>query len=98
MNTIIDTNQVAEDILKLRRVSSDMADTIAKLTKQIDDADSFLACLRSAPFLSKNDHADSMQHLAQRIRRIRELKNMMEIGSFSIRADQFTQRAWESLP
>ena len=39
-----------------------------------------------------------LQNLQDRLRRIREIRNMMELGAFSIQTGQTLDKIWQSLP
>lgn len=65
----------------------------------LDEACLSLRVLQSKSFF-QNDRTmmAEFNKLETRIDRLRELRNMMELGSFSIQIDRAMQTAWEKLP
>jgi limonene-1,2-epoxide hydrolase len=72
--------------------SAILANESEQMANWLDNIDEAFRVLR------ETDSSDAVRTLHERIDRLRELRNMMELGSFQIQANRAMDEAWQRLP
>jgi hypothetical protein len=79
--------------IKALRLHTDILQRLGEdVTEQLDRLDEAIRTVRLT------DQSEVLQKLADRLQRLREYKNMMELGSFQIQMHNEIGAAWRRLP
>lgn len=75
------------------RLHTDVVQRLGEdITEQFDRLEASLRVIRTT------DNSKELEAIANRVSRLRELKNMMELGSFQIQVHREIGEAWRRLP
>lgn len=87
-------DRTAATIFEARKQSQEAWEAMERFRKALDALDPML--VQIAEFGSDTD--PKFTSLRNRIRRIHELRNQMEVGSFKIEVNRVLEIAWQRLP
>jgi K+-sensing histidine kinase KdpD len=93
----IDT--IAKSVPCARTMASELSEISHNLIVPLDTLEIELRTLLAQRLIQTNRPArEQVAKALERIERLRELRNMMELGSFEIQVNRAMQAAWEVLP
>ena len=100
MKKTLTANQIFDEVATAIRGAISCAQEMHRLNEQMrDQLDRYEDFLKKILELQKIvDAAPEAQKLFQRIPRLRELRNMMELGSLSIETERAMDAVWQRLP
>lgn len=87
----------AEAINACRAAIGDAYECCNQFRARLDEAESAINTVINGTVM-EIDARDALDKLGRRIRRIQELRRMMEVGSLVIETSRAMQQSWERLP
>lgn len=96
---LADADDAAQQIKNMKQAGQSLYAISNDIVAALSEMELSLRAMQSKSFFINDPKlVQELEKLTARIERLRELRNMMELGSFSIQVDKAMQMAWEKLP
>lgn len=94
-----DIDDAARQINGIKQAAIDLAQASAKITEALDLVEDGLRGLQAKSFFQRQPELlNKMTILQLRLERLREFKNMMELGSWQLTVNRDMDDLWRGLP
>ena len=94
-----DIDDVAKEVKRFKLAAAKVLEVREELNAQLDEAALALRIIQSKSFIVANAPLmEKISRLEEIVARLRELKNMIDGGTFVVQTDRVMDDVWKSLP